>query len=151
MKYIMKYVLELSGSDFGKDHWSLLAYVETLCVDSSKGVGEIDKRRVRANESTHPLHAVNRSSVGKWNTDWGTRLSGYFLDKGVDLKRRIDEHDDWDCLNDLEEAGLINIISEANGFVKMTDKGMSVASRIREWKTKGGMFATFKYEEPSNG
>lgn len=144
--------IKLSTKDFGKDHWSLLAYVETLCVDSgNKGIGLINKSRVRANEKTHRLNAVNFSICGPWNPEWGTRLSGYFLDNNeVDLKRRLDDHDDWDCLNDLEDAGLVDVISEATGAVKLTDKGIAVSGRLREWKAKGGMFATFKYEEPQS-
>ena len=140
-----------SMKDFGKDHWSLLAYVETLCVESSnKGIGFIIKSRVRANEKTHPLNAVNFRHAGPWNPEWGTRLSGYFLDNNeVDVKRRLDDHDDWDCLDDLEDAGLVDVISEATGAVKLTDKGITVSNRLREWKIKGGMFATFKYEEPN--
>lgn len=32
---------------FGKDHWSLLAYVETCCVDGQDGIGTLDRRRLR--------------------------------------------------------------------------------------------------------
>jgi hypothetical protein len=121
-------------------------------VDSThgNGVGEIDKRRMRCNEKTHPVHAVNANiSVGKWKSDYGTRLQGYFLEgEKRDLSRRLDEHDDWDCLDDLEEAGLLEVMSEVNGFVILSAKGIAVAGRIREWKAKGGSFGTFKYEEP---
>ena len=146
----MKKAIEMS--DFGKDHWSLLAYVETLCVDShvGKGVGTIDKRRIRCNQKRHPMHAVNANfGVTGWNADYGTRLSGFFLEgEKRDLGRRLIEHDDWDCLDDLERTGLIEILSEANGFVRLTDKGIAVAGRIREWKAKGGHFATFQHSEP---
>lgn len=132
-------------SDFGKDHWSLMAYIETLCVDSiNKGIGTIDKRRVRANEKTHPLHAVNSGHGIGWESSYGTRLSCYCNEQGNTCpSRQLPDHDDWDCLNDLEAAGLIDVISEANGFVKLTDKGREVAGRLRAHKSKGGMFATF--------
>ena len=144
---------KLTVADFGKDHWSLLAYVETLCVDSHSGtgIGEIDKRRIRCNPKRHPMHAVNANfGVGGWNAEYGTRLSGFFLEGDKrDLGRRLIEHDDWDCLNDLEDAGLLEVMSEANGFVMLTEKGMKVAARVREWKAKGGHFATFTYSEPA--
>jgi len=137
--------------DFGKDHWSLLAYVETLCVDSHKdGVGEIDKRRIRTNGKTHPLHAVNRHIVGDWSPEYGTRLAGYWDSMGkVVPERQIWPHDDWDCLNDLEAAGLIEVMSEANGFVLMTEKGLKVAAALRAYKTKGGMFSGFRWADPT--
>lgn len=138
--------------DFGKDHWSMFAYIETLCVDSlKKGVGEIDKRRVRANEKTHLLHAVNcGAGLGPWNPEHGTRLAGYWkTDKTTDCTRLRPQHDDWDCLDDLDAAGLVEVISFANGFVKLTEKGFRVAGELRTWKAKGGMFADFRWREPS--
>lgn len=138
--------------DFGKDHWSLLAYIETLLVDSvHRGVGVIDKRRVRSNEKTHPMHAVNAnlSSAIRWKPEYGTRLSGFWIDgERTDPKRQLSDHDDWDCLNDLESAGLLEVLSEANGFVRLTDKGLTVAGLLRAWKAKGGVFSTFSYTEP---
>lgn len=134
--------------DFGKDHWSTFAYIETLCVDSAnKGVGTIDKRRMRSNEKTHPLHAVN-VPVGKWKPSYGTRLAGYWDSMGKETPARIlKSHDDWNCLNDLEKAGLIEVISEANGFVKMTSKGMKVAAELRAYKAGGGMFSGFRWTD----
>lgn len=84
-----------------------------------------------------------------WKKEYGTRLSGFFL-KGDKRngKRLLGSHDDWDCMDDLEKEGLIEVVSEANGFVKLTDKGFGVAARLREWKARGGMFATFSYTEP---
>lgn len=137
--------------DFGKDHWSMLAYVETLCVDSGqrKGVGEIDKRRMRANEKRHPLHAVNSTVCGPWNPDHGTRLAGYWDTLGRRVPARmLPQHDDYDCLDDMEKLGLVEIISEANGFVKLTEKGMKIAGELRSYKAKGGMFSGFRWTEP---
>lgn len=140
---------------WGKDHWSLLAYVEDRCVngraiDGVGNVGEIDKRRVRANEQTHPLLAVNSSAV-KWNESWGSRLRGYFAfaDRADPAKAeaagfQLRAHDDWDCLDDLEAAGLVDILSMINGYVTMTPKGQAMAAQLREHKTNGGQFASFE-------
>lgn len=140
-------------AEWGKDHWSMLAYIETLCVDShhDKGVGEIDKRRVRANADRHPLHAVNATYCGDWNPDWGTRLAGYWDTLGRKVPtRQIKEHDDWDVLSDMEKAGLVEVISEANGFVRLTEKGMKLAGELRAYKAKGGMFSGFRWTEPAS-
>ena len=114
---------------WGKDHWSLLAYVETACVDEQ---GKLDRRRMRCNENRHPLMTNMR-----WNPDYCTRLK----------EGKIEGHDDWDCLEDLEVAGFIEIISLINGFVRMTELGMRVATQIRSHKVGGGHFATFVLEE----
>jgi hypothetical protein len=136
---------QVNVSDFGKDHWSLLAYVETLCVDSGEnGVGEIDKRRLRCNPKRHPVHAVNEARTGGWKDDYSTRLSGYFLPNGKnDKSRMVYSHDDWDCLDDLEGAGMLEVMSEVNGFVILSDRGREMVARIRAHKSKGGVFATF--------
>jgi hypothetical protein len=138
-------------SNFGRDHWSLLAYMESLCVDSLKnGVGEIDKRRMRANEKRHPLHAVNiKHGIGPWQKCFGTRVAGYWDSMGKPVKKRqVAGHDDWDCLNDLEAADFLEVLSEANGFVVMSEKGMKVAAELRAYKAKGGMFSGFRWREP---
>lgn len=139
-------------ADFGRDHWTTLAYVETLCVDSAKkGVGEVDKRRMRVNRGRHPMHAVNHNlgSVGEWKSEFGTRLLGYLDAKGKPVaERQIKSHDDWDCLNDLEAAGFVEVISEANGFVRMTEKGLGVGAALRAYKAHRGMYSGFRWAEP---
>lgn len=134
--------------DFGKDHWSVLAYVETLCVDGDGGVGQVDYKRLRVNEKTHPLLAKNFSMTKRrWKGDWGTRLRGFWPDATgrTDLKRQIRAHDDVNCMEDLEDAGLI-VYSTASGVVTLTNLGRRISSMIREHKTKGGHFATFEFD-----
>lgn len=137
--------------DFGRDHWSLLAYIETCCVDSAHGgIGTIDKRRVRCNEERHPLSAINASMGVKWQPSYGTRLAGYFLEGDQrDPSRQIPDHDDWDCMDDLEAAGLIEVISEAIGSVRLTDHGIQVSGLLRAWKARGGHYYQFRYDVPA--
>lgn len=145
----MKTLARIPMKDFGKDHWSTLAYVETLCVESSqKGVGTLDWKHVRVNENNHPLQAINfRTTHVAWKRDFGSMLRGYFRPDGsVNTRRRRGDHDDIDCLDDLEQEGLIELLSMANGFVKLTDKGRRISGLLREHKSKGGSFATFVCE-----
>ncbi len=136
-------------SRWSKDHWSLLAYVETLCVDAVNGVVAISRQRVRCNPARHPMYGV---SVG-WMSSYGTRLKGFF-----DFAQRDDPvaseaaglqltaHDDWDCLDDLEAAGYVEIVSSVNGRVRLTDAGIAVASTLRAHKVRGGTFSSFALE-----
>ena len=129
-------------SQFGKDHWSLLAYVETCAVESNS----LDKRRLRCNPARHPIHAVNLNygEVARWKPEYGTRLKGFWAADGrINPDLRLPSHDDWDCLDDLEAAGLIDVVSEANALVRMTDAGMGIAALVRKHKASGGTFATF--------
>lgn len=136
-------------SKYGKDHWSMLAYVETCCVDGRNGVGILNNTRVRCNGATHPLHDANSHS-SSWKPEYSTRLFGFFdfPDRGDTAKAvaaglQVLGHDDWDCLNDLEAAGYIEVISESNGHVRMTKEGSRVNGLLREHKAGGGMYANF--------
>jgi len=120
---------------WGKDHWSLFAYVETVCVDRKP----IDRERVRCNPLTHVLlqgyrTRMLRSPIVDGRYQYPTRLKD---------GETIAGHDDWDVLDDLEEAGLVEIYSLVNGFVRMTTKGSRVAALLRQHKSNGGSFASF--------
>lgn len=133
----------VTPEEFGKDHWSLLGYIWTRCTDSfnGQGIGEIDKRKVRCNTERHGIHAVNGF---RWKPEYGTRLKGYFLEgDNRNPERRLDTHDDWDCLYDFEECGYVEVFSEINGFVKLTELGLDVAARLMKHKASGGNFADF--------
>lgn len=122
----------IQPKDFGKDHWSLFAYIETRCVDHG---GILDKLHLRIKNSVvkHP------TNMG-WKPQYGTRLSGYFKDNSRQLKN----HDDLDCFDDLEEAGYIeNMGTGLNPACKMTKLGYKVALKLRQHKASGEHFATF--------
>ena len=127
----MKKYVELES--FGKDHLSLLLYVESRCVDNNR---VLDMDNLRVNTTTHPLIGGNPyRRREKWTENNGTLLN---------TGERLADHDDIDCLDDLDNAGLIEIISLVNGFMSMTDKGNELVSKIRSFKTEGGQLRDFK-------
>jgi len=124
---------------FGKDHWSLLAYVATRCFDHQ---GVLKYEHLRANPKTHPQYA-HRGSYALGGDPCGfpypTRLQGTKAVKG---------HDDWDCLDDLEKAGLIKIHGTGlNPVFALTVKGWGVVNLVFQHKANGGTFSTFTYGE----
>lgn len=120
---------------FGKAHFSLLIYVESRCVDHG---GVLDIAHIRVNSTTHPLfNGHEYSTRATWNEQFGTLLN---------TGERLVDHDDIDCLDDLDNAGLIEIISLVNGFMSMTDKGNELVSKIRSFKTNGGQLGDFNIE-----
>jgi hypothetical protein len=132
---------QVTINQFGKDHWSTFAYADSCISDNQP----IDPRKMRTNETTHPLLAVN-SVTFKFKPEHGSRLHGYFDEKskGNDVSHLLlTTHDDWDCLEDCEKAGLVDIRSTINGIVKLTSYGEAVAAELRHHKANGGMFATF--------
>jgi hypothetical protein len=125
-------------NEWGRDHFSLLAYVETCCVDGDKGQGMLDHDRMRTNIPRHPGVAGPRVAMLPKNEGpykYPTRLR----DGKVE-----DEHDDWDCLYDLEEAKLIE--DKGTGIhpvLVMTAAGTQLAEMIRRHKSSGGSFSNF--------
>lgn len=97
-----------------------MLYVEARCVDHG---GRLDHENMRTNFTTHPLlrnDAYGRK--GPWKPSYGTRL---------DNGKTLPDHDDWDCLDELDDLGLVVIVSLVNGFVQMTDKGREMVSELR--------------------
>lgn len=118
---------------FGKDHWSLLAYIETCCVDHA---GRIDYRRIRVNPNTHPMLAIGQFSPRKWEPTYSTILNDSTLIYG---------HDDVDCLDDLEKAGMITIDSVVNGLVALSPLGIQISAMLRKWKIEGKQYRDFRF------
>lgn len=139
---------------WGKDHWSTLAYLETRCVDHG---GIIHLPQMRCDNARHPMLAHVRN-LGP--SKCPTRLAD-----GVDLEN----HDDWDCVFDMIEVGLLKMtgiprnilviippgkrgpispsLQSPKPVVKLTDYGLEVSGKLRAHKAKGGNFAGFYLEE----
>lgn len=123
---------------FGKDHWSTLAFLETQIVDRTL---PIDLRRMRVNDSKRGFSNGNMNifpsdkSIHKWIDEWSTELKDGSLSSG---------HDDIDVVDDLEKFGYLNNNgTHINIIPKLTEKGLKVCNAIRKHKGEGGSFATF--------
>lgn len=113
---------------FGKDHWLTFAYIETRCVDYD---GIPDRRHLRCIHGRHPLQAHEGGDASAYPT----RLKSDAV---------IHNHDDWDCLDDLEREGLLtNLGSSTNPRFKLTARGQEVAAQLRAHKGDDGNFASF--------
>lgn len=117
---------------FGKDHWATFAYVECRCVDN-KGLLHRPHLRIDADRNPQMAHGTNVMACG--DKKYPTRLKDGEL---------LHDHDDWDCIEDLEAVGLIEIHGTGiHPVIKMTPKGNEVAGKLRKHKTAGGNFAGF--------
>lgn len=111
---------------FGKDHWSTFAYVETRCVDHE---GVIERKHMRCDADRHPQFAHSGITI-----KYPTRI------KTGDVKN----HDDWDCLDNCELAGLIeNTGTNLHRVYKLTALGNKIAGQLRQHKADGGNFHSF--------
>lgn len=122
--------MTVSTDRFGKDHWSLLAYVECCAVDN-KGV--LDNRRMRCDIDRHP--GLAHSGSGK---KYPTILVG-----GAELPN----HDDWDCLDDLGDARFVGVGGTGIApVVRFTDLGYKVAAALRQHMAQGNHSRDFRWE-----
>ncbi len=144
------FAYEAEGDDyvpveqFGKDHWSTFAYLETRAVDHS-GVVENARMRVHARlhrEFVHPMFAsINDGSA------YPTRLKD----------GELPSHDDYSCLEDMVAAGLLTAewrvkyhgrtFGNSECRVRLTARGQGIAAKLRAHKMSGGSFSDFRLEE----
>ena len=94
--------------DFGKDHWSTFAYAETCCVDNQ---GFMELSRLRVNDSRHPVGSGMVLGRSAWKPEYGTLIKDGSIPDPT--------HDDFDCLDDLEEAGLLITGTLINPFAAL--------------------------------
>lgn len=130
---------------WGKDHWSLLGY---LGIRWSEYNGTINKEHMRCNPNKHFGESIGGNIYGQnnWKPEYGTRLLGFFEEESPERKRRLqlNDHDDYDCLDDLEKAGFVkNIGTGLNPMVKLTNIGIKIESQLRKHKANGGTFNNF--------
>jgi hypothetical protein len=132
----------MKTNQFAKDHWSLLLYLEGLCQNGKAGEGVPGVRYMRTK--------TNRAFIGAapWHPQYTTRIHAGDSDAVLE---HVPEHDDWDCLNDLEGAGMVERLgSPISGFnpaglaVKMTEKGLTTCLQIRLHKNNGGKLMNFR-------
>jgi len=118
---------ELTPATFGRDHWSTLLYLETRIVDYG---GKVENRNLRCITKRHPFFAHGHDASGH-----PTKLKG---------TNTIPNHDDWDCIEDLIEAGLVEWNGTgASPVFALTDLGWTVAGYCRRWRAEGHGVATF--------
>ena len=122
---------------WGKDHWSTFAYIESICVDSTNGVGRVGDCKVQTNFNRHPELAY--MSVTMVGTPLDGSLHSIRLADGVELPGPA--YDEWDCIKDFERYGLV--VEEMMSFepaYRMTRLGNLVAGKVRAVKTLGGNY-----------
>lgn len=121
---------------FGKDHWSTFAYAEHCAVERKP----LDKEKMRCDADRHPLQANSGNRLSFSTTKYPSIIKPAGLDEGKTL---VADHDDWDCIEDLEAAGLLELHTLTNPFVKLTDLGWKVSTELRAHKAQGKNFHGF--------
>lgn len=120
---------------FGRDHWSTFLYAEARAVDHH---GVLWHDHMRCHASRHPA-VFTRKRHHPAGREGGADGSRYptILKGNVELV----DHDDYDCLADLEAVGLLEQVGLDE--VRLTPRGHAVAAELRTFKASGGDYATF--------
>lgn len=125
---------------WGKDHWSTLAYLETLAVDGSGWAIPVNVR-MRTNEIRHP-HLVGNTGTGSnalHGSKYPTRLK----------EGEVKGHDDWDCVDDAIKEGLVKDVGTGlNRAYKFTKLGKEAMAKLRQHKMDGKNFGDFIFHKP---
>lgn len=148
--------LRLPIDQWGKDHWSTLAYIESRCVDHG---GVLKNANMRTHAARHPLFMARGFGTPSDGSQYPTRYKG----------GKIANHDDWDCVYDMVQAGLVTILRpqsitlwevlpgkhgpikyrnrmqtrELEVAVKLTDLGHQVAGELRAHLAKQRNYQVF--------
>lgn len=119
-------------AEWGKDHWSTLAYIETRAVDF-KGIP--NNQHMRCDADLHPQFAHARRA-GLSNTKYPTRTKS----------GEVEDHDDWSCLDDAEAVGYVeNIGTGLHRVYSITPAGQQVCEALRRHLMDGGTNSSFSW------
>lgn len=152
----MSAVVELNGyvplANFGKDHWSTLAYMETVMVDvggfqiGADARMRSNRRNFRVmNELCPRPHRVKQT--GKLAMVMDREKHGSLLKDGTVATN----HDDWCCIQDMAEVGffranekVVNAEAIEPGVIlHLSPAGRTAVELLRAHKAGGGTFANF--------
>ncbi len=135
---------------WGKDHWSTLAYVETVMVECAGFQIGLDPR-MRTNRRHYRVLSERCRSPKR--PGGGARSSHSLAvvmrpEHGSRLKdgEVMEGHDDWMCLQDMAEAGFFTVGAgriEPAVVLKLSERGRQVVDALRQFKSEGGKYAAF--------
>lgn len=146
--------------DWGRDHLATLLYIETRVVDHQ---GVLASQHMRCDPDRHPMFMAHNQPDGR---KYPTRLRDESL---------VKHHDDYDCLLDLVDFGLLTIIAPVDESlwrvpfgkrgplhtltfseppavcVALTDYGWEIAAALRKHRGEGKPVDAFRlqYEVPA--
>ena len=133
---------------WGPDHWSTLAYVETVMVECGGFEIGADARmrsarhnfRVMNEQCSHPKRPSGRRGLGLVMDV----SDGSTLHDGM----KVPGHDDWVCLQDLAAAGFFTVGPddiEPRAVLHLSELGAAVTAQLRAHKAAGGTFKNFAW------
>ena len=132
--------------NFSPDHWSTLAYAETVMVECGFFQVGFDARMRQGRRHFRVMHEQcrkpKRPSSGAMGVVMDNKYSTTMRDGTV-----VQGHDDWHCVQDMVAAGLMTSKDDSvEPCVKLhlTDLGRDINGQLRAHKASGGSWKTFE-------
>lgn len=132
---------------WGKDHWTTLLYLETCAVDLR---GRVEHAKMRTSRRNWRLAGVVHGVANVMERDkYPTRLVPVQAERAqYDSVHLTGGHDDWECLQDLADAGLLEfeVDEDHPSFplpvtVTFTAAGQKAAAEARQRRAATGRAA----------
>ena len=130
---------------WGRDHWSLLAYIGSVMIEVAGFQVGFDERmrqnrrnyRVMMEECKKPKRISRIAPSGivgcMWKPEYTSRLNN-----GIS-----ENHDDWSCVQDMVHFGILKGKCQPNEILHFTRKGRSLYNKLIKHKQTGGQFSNF--------
>lgn len=125
---------------WGHCHWNLLAYIG--CRNANHGC-VLDGDHIRVNPAKHVGIVKRFHGSRDWDDKWGTRLRGHANNKN-DISLRLGQHDDIDCLDDMEAEGLITQGTRVSMYAQLTTWGRKFCAALNDHMQQGGSSGNFE-------
>lgn len=129
---------------WGKDHYSVLSYIESIMVDCGGFEVGTDPRMRSNRRNFRVLMDGNRDPRRPGSNRWqmavvmDPKYTSYLKDGAT-----CENHDDWCCIQDMAGAGLILGNVEPGVMLHLSPLGRRFVVALREFKANGGNFAEF--------
>lgn len=138
-------------SQWARDHWSTLAYIETVLVDQREFTVSYNPRMRSSRRMIRVLTeppALRTATVRNRSYAYGRGAFAMSPEAGTILRDGtvLPDHDDWACVQDFAAAGLLTKTADeidVGTSIKFSPYGWHIATALRQHKANGGNFADF--------
>lgn len=134
-------------SMWAKDHWTTLAYIETVMVDNA-GFQVGRDARMRSNRRNFRVMSEDCPFPKRTDSNAAKLAISMRPEHATILKdgTKVPSHDDWCCIQDMAALGFFKCNAdniEPGVILNFSPLGEAIADELRKHKRDGGTYATF--------
>jgi hypothetical protein len=139
---------------WGKNHWSILAYIESVMIECAGFEVGFDARMTqnRHNFRVLAMDAPKPKRPGSYISPERSQVMKLEYSTKLNNGQQVTGHDDWCCIQDMGSAGLISVEGNDDApslflpghIMHLTPEGQKICAALRVHKQAGGMFGNFR-------